>query len=234
MKKSIVPPRVIEQKAKQLKREKSLKYHQALDEAAQLYGFFNYQNYKNTLEANRKQSKPPIEVLLKDISSENDMSKKMKLAISSIQNFKIPFDEQLDILKLLPHPHNYYDLNYSEEFDILQAVCKKLNLMKDEAQMHLFNDFLTDEGKADIQGLEPYFIAKEISLSNLAYGIEGDMLLIDGNYHLKVKFEFEIDQNDPISQDERFNDRELFGSFGVKIDKNKKITIEESDIGTYN
>lgn len=40
-----------------------------------------------------------------------------------------------------------------------------------------------------------------------------DTLIVDGQYHLKTEFEFEIDEDDPISKDERFNDREVFGSF---------------------
>ncbi len=70
MKKSLVSPSFIKQKAKQLKREKSLSQSQALNEAVQLFGFSNYKNYLNILEDNCKQSKVLINNLIKNISSE--------------------------------------------------------------------------------------------------------------------------------------------------------------------
>jgi type II secretory pathway pseudopilin PulG len=61
MKKSLVSPSFLKQKARQLKKEKSLSQSQALNEAAQHFGFSNYKNYLNVLEGNQKQSNPPIE-----------------------------------------------------------------------------------------------------------------------------------------------------------------------------
>jgi len=217
---SIVSQSFFKQKARQIKKEKSLSQHQALDQAAREFGYSNYKNYLNVLEANRNQSKqPPKEVLLKNISSENDMTKKVNLAISFIQGFEISFQDLLDILKLFQH----------SEKDI-QFLCEKSNL-KDEIQSYLLNDFLTDEGKDEVHFRQPYFIAKEISLIDLTYEIDEDMLRVDGNYNLKTKFEFEMEEDDPLSKDDRFNDRQLFGSFGITIDRNKKINITHSDIG---
>lgn len=205
--------------AKKLKKEKSLRQHQALDEASKQLGHSNYRNYLNISKANRKQPESDKEVLLKNIYSENDMSKKLELAISFIQNYETSFQNLLGIVKLFQH---------SEEN--LQFFCEKLNL-KNKIQSYLLKDFLTDEGKAEIHFRQPYFIAKEISLSDLTYEIDDDMLCVDGNYYLKTEFEFEIDENDPISKDNRFNDRKLFGSFEITIDKNQKIIIVHSDIG---
>jgi len=43
------------------------------------------------------------ENLLKDISSEMDMSKKVRLAISFLQTFKPPFQDSLNVLKQFEH-----------------------------------------------------------------------------------------------------------------------------------
>jgi hypothetical protein len=160
-----------------------------------------------------------LEVLLENISSENDISIKMELAISFIQNYKMPFRNLLEILKEFTH---------SEES--IQTLCEKLNLMRDEIQSFLFNDFLTEEGKEEINFRAPYFIAKNISVSGLTYELDGDMLCVDGDYVLKTEFEFELDKKDSTSKDERFEDREFNGTFGVEIDMNKKITFVHSDM----
>ena len=73
---------------KKLKREKSLKLSQALDEAARLQGFSNYKNYLNELKVNQDQSKYEKVKLFKDITTETDLSKKVPLAISFLQKFK--------------------------------------------------------------------------------------------------------------------------------------------------
>lgn len=216
---SIVTPSFLKQKARQLKKEKSITQSQALDEAARFFGYSNYKHYLNILDAGSKLK----ENLLKEIYSEKDILKKKELAIHFIKNFKTLFHEHLDILKM------FQDSDYS---DTVQTICEKLNLIKDEIQSYMIEDFLTEEGKYEIHSLQPYFIAKEISLSDLAYEIDGDMLSVDGSYELKTKFDFEnIIVNEEELKDERFNDRELFGTFEIRIDRNKKFTIVHSDIG---
>lgn len=215
---SIVSPSFIKQKARQLKKERSISQSQALDEAVRLFGYSNYKHYLNVLEINQKHK----EILLQNISAEKDASKKKKLAFSFIQNFKIPFHEQLNILKLFKNPH------------AMQTLCKKLNLMKDEIESYLFNDFLTDEGQFEIDFLAPNHMAKKLSINNLTYEIHGDSLFVDGNYVLTTECEFELDENDPISKDDRFNHQEFNGSFEIEIDTTKKITIVHSDISTDN
>lgn len=240
MSQSFVSPTFLSQRARQLKKEKSLSQHQAYDEAARELGYANYKNYLNILEANSKHKK----VLLKNVYSEKDMFKKVDLAVAFIQNFKIPFHEQLDILKLFQNSEEdaqfvYEKLNLSSGLhDLiqpwLQLVCEKLNFMKDEIQSHLFEDFLLGEGKDELHDLHPYFVAKEVSISELMYEVrENTLWVFDADYKLKLQFDFEnIEfENEEDRKDSRFNDREMFGSFGVTIDQNKKITFEHSDIG---
>ncbi|PJD92934.1 MAG: hypothetical protein CK424_05040 [Legionella sp.] len=219
-KKSIVLLSFIKQRARQLKKERSFSQSQAYDEAAKEAGFSNYKNYLNLSEANRKQSKPGKEALLKKILSENETPKKIKLAIAFIQNYGAPFRETLGILK---------QFQYSET--AIQAMCEELNLMKYEIQSFLFNDFLTDEGRYEINFRASNFIAKEVSISDLTYEIDEGVLCVEGRYVLKAEFEFELDEDDPINKAERFKNREFDGSFGIEIDQNKKITFVHSDIG---
>ncbi len=225
MKKSLVSPSFLKQKARQLKREKSLSQSQALDEAAQQFGFSNYKNYLNVLEANLKQSKPAKEVLLKQIASEKNIYKKMDLAISSIFNSKIPFPEQLDILQLFQDSDDSDDDYDSEKQAIceklilsedlrykdygvqpcLQFVCEKLNLMKDEIQSYFLNSANTDEGKDDLHDLDPeildtdHFIAREASVYDLIYEIDEGTLRVEGDYYINFKFD-----SDNIPVDEEY------------------------------
>lgn len=223
MKKTFILLSVIKKRARQLKNENSLTWHQALDASAKEFGYTNYQNYKNISEANLRQYKSVMEIFLKDISLETDLSKKIELAISSMEKYETPLRDLFDILTQFQHSE-----------DIIQTVCEKLSLMKNEIQLFLFNDFLTEEGKYELNFRAPNFIAKEISISELTYEFNDSVLYVDGNYILKTEFEFELDENDPISKDERFNDREFEGSFGLEIDANKEITFMHSDMSTDN
>ncbi len=217
----VVSPSFLKQKARQLKKEKGLSQSEALNEASKQLDYSNYKNYLNVLKANREQSENSKEVLLRTISSEKIASKKVDLAVSFLQSSKIPFRDLLDILELFKHSKKS-----------LNSVCEKSTL-KAELQTYLFNDFLTDESKDEIQMWEPYFVAKEIFLKNLIYEIKDDLLCVEGDYDLEIKFEYDLDENEPESKDDRFKDRWLFGSFEITIDRNKKITFVNSDIGQY-
>lgn len=240
MKKTLVLLSILKQKARQFKKELSLSQAQALDEAARYFGHSNYKNYLNCLRAKRRHK----EALLNDISIEKDMTKKSALVISFIQNIKIPFHEQLEIFKLLQDSEEYPQAVY-EKLNLnsglhdlvdqpwLQFVCEQLNFMKPEIQSHLLDDFLAGEGKDDIESFHPHFIAHEIAISDLMYDIRDDMLFVfDADYKLKLKLDFEnfVFEDKELSKDQRFNDREMSGSFGVTIDRNKKISFLHSDM----
>ena len=171
----------------------------------------------NVLDDNKKHK----ETCLKNIVSEKVLLKKIELTVLFIQNFKTSFSEKLDVLKLF------------HSSDVIQTVCQKMNLMKDEIQSYMLKDFLTEEGEYEINFRAPYFIAKNVSISDLTYELQGEMLCIDGNYVLTTECELELDENDPVSQDDRFKDREFDGCFGVEIDKNMKINFVHSDMSAY-
>lgn len=227
MKKTFVLLSVLEKRARELKKEKSLKLHQARDEAAKEFGFSNFKHYKNTSNADIKQYKSTLEALFKNIALEDDVAKKMGLAISFIQSHETPFRDLFDILKLFEHSHELGEHPDFEWLDDVHFVCDKLNLMKDEIRSHMFNEFLTGEGENSIHECYPYFTAKELSVSNITYEIKGNTIYADGNYHLTV----ESDAPDHLKKENpHLRDGKLEGYFGITIDRNKKMTLEHSDI----
>lgn len=215
---SLVSPSFLKQKARQLKKEKSLSQSDALNEAALLLGFTNYKNYLNLLKGKNERRRLSKQTFLENLLSECDPSKRESLAISFIQQSKPSFSDVIDVLKLMQCP------------DSVQPVCDELKL-HDEVHSFLLANFLSKDGKREIQLDQPHFVAKGISLSKLVFELDGDRLRVDGDYTLSAEFEFELDKEDPISKDSRFNDRELSGSFEITIDRHKKFIFENMDGG---
>jgi hypothetical protein len=213
MKKSLVSPSYLKQKARQLKRDNSLSQSQALDEAARQFGFSNYKNYLNLLNANNKL---PLEDYLKRMYAENDMLQKMDIAISLVQNYEISFQVLLEILK-----------QFQDSQEAMRSLIEKSKL-KNDIQSFLLDDLRADEGK-EIEMYAPYFTATQISLSNLVYEIDEDMLCVDGDYNIKLEFDGEIPED--YKDYPHFEVRSMFGNFEIEIDKNKNISIENSSIG---
>ncbi|HFF3071871.1 hypothetical protein SC738_08990 [Legionella pneumophila serogroup 1] len=209
----------LKQEAKKLKKTHGLTMSKALDEVSRKLGFCNYRHYLNIYESNLEQLKSSKEVLLKKICLESDLVRKMELAVLFIQDFKIPFRDILDILN-----------QFQNSEKAVQFICEKLNLVENEIRVFLLNDFLSEEGQDEINFRAPYFIAKKIFISHLDYEINGDTLNVDGQYVLQTEFELELDHNDPLSKDARFNDREFEGSFRVEINKDKTITLIHSSM----
>lgn len=216
MKKSPILLSFIKQRARQLKKEKALSQNKALDEAAKELGCANYKNYLNLLEAKRKQSKSSKDALLERILSENDMSKKIDLAVPFIQNTETLFQDLLDIFKLF---------HQSEE--ALQFVCGKSNV-KNEIQQYWFNDYLNGDGEAEIYGLYEHYIAKNLIVKELKYKIDGDLLCVDGEYDLTIKLGFELEDESYREKYPHFQDHLWWGDFEITIDRNKEITVVEA------
>lgn len=207
-----VSPSFLKQEAKKLKKSLGISHHDALDEASRKFGFSNFKHFLNFSEKYNSSK----EVVLQEVSSKNDTAQKIELEIPGVQNSQIPFSEQLEILKLYQH---------SDDF---QSTCQKWKLMKNEIQASLFNEFLTETGEYEIDFRHPYYIAKKISLSDLRYEIKGNILSVDGDYDLRIKFNGIVPKS--LKDEPHFKDRVLSGSFGIKIDKNKVITIPHLNI----
>lgn len=221
MKKTFVLLSFLKKRARQLKKDKSIKWCQAIDEAAKELGYANYKNYKNISYSDFKKYKFTREILLDKISRETNISKKLELAYLFIQNHGTPFRDSLDILKQFQHSK-----------EMIQVVCENLNLMKDEIQCYLLQSFLSKEGETEINMFYENYIAKQIAMSNLLYEIDEDMLCIAGNYSLRIEFSSEVPRH--LKKLPHFQNHELSGSFDITIDRNKKITLEECDIGDSN
>lgn len=221
MKKTFVLLSVLKKKAKQIKRENNaLKWHQALDAAAKEFGYTNFKNYQNTSKADIHQYKLALEIFLKDISLEDDVSKKIELSILFLQNHGTPFRDLLNILEHLQ----------SAEADI-QSVCDKLNLMKNELQNYLLDDFLSVDGQSDIEGFYQYYRAKDITISNLVYSISESELHVDGDYSLQIEFNGVVPEE--YKNMPHFQEHTLCGDFDVIIDRNKEIIIQDASIGEF-
>ncbi|QIN33801.1 hypothetical protein [Legionella longbeachae] len=85
-----------------------------------------------------------------------------------------------------------------------------------------------------LEDIASNFIPKDISIHDLMYKIEDDKLSVfEADYKVKLAFDFENIRpvNDDDYKDERFNDCQISGTFGVEIDRNKQITYLHSDIG---
>jgi len=213
MKKSLVSPSYLKQKARQLKRDNSLSQSQALDEAARQFGFSNYKSYLNLLKANNKL---PLEDYLKRMYAENDMLQKMDIAISLVQNYEISFQVLLEILK-----------QFQDSQEAMRSLTEKSKL-KNDIQSFLLDDLRADEGK-EIEMYAPYFSITQLSLSNLIYEIDEDTICVDGDYAIKLEFDGEIPEQ--YKDYPHFEVRSMFGNFEIEIDKNKNISIENSSIG---
>lgn len=207
MTKSLVSPSFLKQRARQLKREKSLSQNQALNEAARELGYSNYKNYLNILETNQRQIMSPIELLLKDISTNDDITTKVDLAAAFIKNNLIPFNDLVYILKSFQH------------LETLKSVCEKANL-KADIQTVVLNDFLTEDGKNEIAKFYKKFRAKEVFLGKVNYEMNEDVIYIDGLYELKA-------EHDSDTSKRKLKDRLLFGTFKMTIDR-EDIAMEYS------
>ncbi len=218
MKKPLVSPSFLKQKARQLKKEKSISQHQALEEASKMLGFSNYRNYLNLLESNAPKPKPATEEQIEALrlDKEDIALKRAHSLIAETEKSKTQLHELLENLKAVEN----------SEADV-QAFCEKSPALNKYLELNFFSDFLRDE-ECEIEDFAPYHIAKLVTLKNLAFRFEDDVLFVEGDYDLTLEFAFDYDKDD---KSDTFKDQEMFGSFELTIDKNLEINFENQDIG---
>ena len=214
MKKSLVSPSFIKQKARQLKKEKGLSQSKALDEAVKQFGYSNYKNYLNVSETDRTQTKSSKESILKQLQTEKDLSKRVELALLLIQKSKLSFSEVFDLLKLF---------RGSEK--ALKDICESTSLRSD-IQKFVFDDFIESDGELE---LDDHFIIEELVVNDLTYDFQDGLLNVMGSYDLKLKFEFEVP--DEMKHLPNFNRDPMSGGFDINIDRDKTFTVLDSSIG---
>jgi hypothetical protein len=219
-KKPFVSPSFLKQKARQLKRQKTISQAQALDEAAKELGYSNYKNYLNASKANQNRPVHTEEALLLKLSSEKQtaVTAKVELFRSRISKLRQPTQELVRFLNETRPSENQ-----------TQSICDTKLELKEYMELHLLLDALEDEG-GEIDSYAPNHLANKIFLSDLEYRMNEGKLIVEGNYDLKLKFAFD---HDPTDKDDFFDDQEMFGSFELTIDGSGEITFENQDLGHY-
>lgn len=223
----------IKKKAKQLKKERSLKHHHALDEAAQSFGFTNYKNYQNESEDSRKKLAVALEAGADFAMEEQDkkMAEKLHLINPVFENFKVPVQDLIS---------NFTATKYTDE--AIQAICEKETTLKEYLELYILKDSLEDIDW-DLVTFAPYHIPQKASLKNLVYKFgknafdeetDSEEIYVEGEFEVRCEIMFEHSQEDVKNcVPGFFEDKVLFGSFEVSINRNREITIEEIDIGHY-
>lgn len=224
MKKALVTPTFLKQKAKQLKKEKSISLHQALEETAVQYGFTNYKHFLNDWESNRQpESKSVIEALLIKLSSEKDMAKKLELAVPFVQNNKMSFPEMFDIFE-----------QFRQSAEAGQTVCENSYFLDHVVGTMLLEYFR--QSKADVQALPlmEHFVAKNIVIENLECELITERLNVRGLYTIEFEFEYISEIEEDMKHMSHFNREPMFGQFEMTIDRNRQVTIANPTIGEVN
>ncbi len=214
---SLVSPSFLKQKARQIKREHSLTQSQALDEAAKEIGFINYKNYLNILEKNRKKAKLTRNDLLESIISETENSKKLGLITTFLENYEFSMNELLEILS-----------QFQQSSELVQVICEKASLNY-KIQSSLLNYFI--ECKTDVQALplREHFVAKEVTVKNLIYSLNGKKIHVEGDYDIAFEFEFEVPEEH--KQLPHFYRDPMFGEFEATVDVDDNVIIDDPSIG---
>lgn len=219
-KKPFVSPSFLKQKARKLKRQKTISQAEALDEAAIELGYSNYKNYLNASKANQNSPVQTEEALLLKISSEkqNAVTEKVDIYSSRISKLKQPTQELVSFLNETRPSENH-----------TQSICDTKSELKEYIELHLLVDALEDDG-GEVDSYAPYHLANKVSLSDLKYRMNEGRLSVEGSYDLNLKFAFD---HDPTDKDGFFDDQEMFGSFELTIDGSGEITFENQDLGHY-
>ncbi|MBK7845110.1 MAG: hypothetical protein IPJ71_15740 [Bdellovibrionales bacterium] len=229
--KSLVQTSDIKKKAKQLKKEKSLKHHHALDEAAKFFGLTNYKNYQNESDAYRKKLEASLEAgsLIAMEEQDRKIGEKLKLIKPVFANFNVPIQDLINTFK---------KTEYAD--DAVQSICEKESSLKEYLELYFLKDSLEDSDW-DLVTFAPYHIPQKASLTNLVYKFGKDAfdeetdsedLFVEGEYRIQCKIMFEHTQDDIRNcHPGFFDDQFLSGTFELTIDRNKRITIENLDMG---
>lgn len=105
--------------------------------------------------------------------------------------------------------------------------------MEKETHSFLFEDFLNGEGADEISFRANGTEAKEISITDLIYEIDGECLVIEGNYILKTNFNIEWGDDDLMNDQDLYKGFIYDGTFEIEIAQNKKITLRGSTMSGY-
>lgn len=216
MKKSIlVAPQFLKQKARQLKKEKSLKQREALDQASMLFGFTNYQNYLNELETSRTPRMATDEEMHKLWEDKQAVAMERYAEVEElVQNLDFPIEEFIKTARQL-----------SKKSEKQMFFEEKTNVKK-ILELKLLQEFLADE-ESNVDDYARYHIAKAVALKDLRFKTLKGRLKVEGYYDLTLEFAFDYDDD----KSEFFKDDKMFGWFILTVDAEKNVVFEDMDIG---
>ncbi len=221
MKNSLITPTVLKQKAKQLKKEKSISLHQALEETAVQYGFANYKHFLNEWGANRQtKSQSDIDTLLRKLHSEKDMKRKLDLAIPFVQSNKMSFPEMFQVFEQF-HP----------SAEAVQTVCENSFFLDHVVNTMMLEYFRVSKEDVQVLPLKEHFIASNVVVEDLECELITERLNIKGLYTVEFEFEYLSELEEDMKQMPHFNRNPMFGQFEMTIDRNKQVTIANPTIG---
>ena len=220
MKKIPVSPTVLKQRAKKIKKGKSIPTHQALNEAAVENGWESYKHFLNEWESNRTPvSKSEVGALLKKLSTEKDLFKKLDIAVPFVQNNKISFPEMFEIFE-----------QFRESEEAVQIICENSYFL-----FHVVNSMMLQyfqASKEDVQALplNDHFVAKNVVAEEFECKLITERLSVKGLY--TIEFEFEHLTEVPVDDRKvsHFNRDPMFGQFEMIIDRNKQCSIANPTI----
>lgn len=224
---SVVSLSVLKQKAKQIKKAKSISLHQALNEAAKAFGFSNYKNYLNALKEQEMilETKKRVNEQLMAGQKRTEIFKKLESLVLVLQKLKEPFGQFVD--ELMKN-------DYSDEE--IQEVCGQNIDLKKYLELKLLREFLLDEG-ADLDSEAPYHIAKTVTLKNLSYKTadipnyiedDGNSLYVEAEYDLTLNC---ILGHEPGEMHPFVQDRHASGFVELVVDIRGELNIDNMDIG---
>lgn len=231
--KTYVSPSFIKQLARQIGQSESIKLSFALDKAVRQYGYSNYRNYLNLLEEGREAKRD----LLKKVALENNSHDKVALVMSFAKERQISFADFFDTLKLFERSDDrrYFDFeNYGQYLAYLgginpiQYLCENINTLEPDIISCLLDNFRTPNGQCSIEDFYEYYVAKDITLSDIYYEFQDDVIFVDCNYKLLLEPDFE--DPDGVYHDKN-HDYSLEGNCELEFDGDKKMIIVECSIG---
>lgn len=221
MKKPLITPTFLKQKAKQLKKEKSISLHQAREEMAVQYGFDNYRHFLNEWEANQKpKSQSEIDALLRKLSLEKDMTKKIELAIPFLQNNKMSFPDMFNVFE-----------EFRSSAEAVQAVCENSFFLDHVVSKMMLEYFRVSREDVQALPLKEHFIAKNVVVEDLECELITERLNVKGLYTIEFEFEHWSELEEDMKHMSHFNRDPMFGQFELTIDRNKQVTIANPTIG---
>lgn len=222
MKKNPVVSRsFIKQRAKQLKKEKGISLHEAYNEAVRPFDYANYKHFLNESESNhRQQAQSKIEALLRKLSSEKEIARKLELAIPFVQNNKMSFPDMFDVFE-----------QFRQSAEAVQTICRNSFFLDHVVNTMMLEYFRQSKGDVQLLPLKEHFVVKNIVVEDLECELLTERLNVRGLYTIEFEFEHFSDLEEDMKHLPHFNRDPMFGQFEMTLDRNKQVTIANPTIG---